>query len=44
MKNLNQKSADLLHQASKTEGGKEAVCLLHKAEKLLNTKNNHSDF
>ena len=34
MKTLNQKYAELLHQASKAEGRKEAVGLLHKAAKL----------
>ena len=44
MKTLNQKYAELLHQASKAEGRKEAVGLLHKAAKLLNTISNHSNF
>ena len=44
MKKLNKKYADLLHQASKATGRKEAVGLLHKAAKLQTKFDEKSKF
>ena len=44
MKTPQQKYVELLHQASKAIGRKEAVGLLHKAAKLQNTISNRSNF
>ena len=44
MKKLNKKYTDLLHQASKATGRKEAVSLLHKAAKLQTKFDEKSKF